>query len=1108
MASLGVPAPLFPLSIRTHLILISIALTMTPVITFGVIQSRSIRARAIADGASAHQETANAIAREIDFFISDAADNLKSLATQIARMPHLRADALEAAVRGTLDTRTINHIVVMTPGARSIVNLTRDERLPTGVDYSDRPYIRALLTHRSPQLSPPLVGKLTRRLEVFLGLPVVDRAGAVRAILVAGLDFNELHSRHLVGQTTEDNVTLLLNPSGRLMLASNLAVGDVFSPGRDHTVASEPWQRDSRLLIWADDRGQRLVGASAQLSTWRWTVLSGVSESRLLQAMAVPVHRLGYAVLWLLAACVIASPLVARAMAAPILALQRQARRLAEGALGAQVSVARYPPREVLELADAFNTMSAELARQYTEAEAFAEIGRQFSSSLDPQTVYQTIVTWARELCDGDLAVFASYDAECRAATVTAFAGARTELLPDYQITPGDPVADRVLASGEPFVTDDYLNDPRTSGDSVELARAEGFVAALAVPLSLRNRTIGLLWVVNRRPVPFTPRHQQVLQKLAAHAAVALENVRLFQESQHRVRETETLLAVGQAVSSTMDLQEVLRRGARELARTLGADSAGAYLISSDGHELRPFAGYRLPKGRLDYLRHTAIPLHWNRFVQEAFQLRRAIASQDCLRDPRFNEEAKLFDVRAVVMAPFLAGEEITGCLFAIWWEKPHLVTTHELELADGIGRQLALAVENSRLHQQTLDRAAALAESEDRYRRLAEGAKDIIYTKDARGRFTYLNPRVQEVLGYRPDELLGQPAIQLVVPSDHDRVKDSLVRALSGERPSDVFEIEVIRKDGSTVHLEVSASVISDADGKVVGRQEIARDLTERRRLEEEVRERKRLEEINRFKSQFLANMSHELRTPMNAVLGFSELLQDPRFGPLTDKQARFLNHVVVSGRHLLALIDDILDLAKIEAGKLRLHPAPFDVGTAIEEVCGIMQPHADLKHQVLTTDVAPGTGLCVADHQRLHQILLNLLSNAIKFTPDAGQITVSARRIAGTRPDGHRAAPAGDGPPIAGDDADRDTIEISVRDTGVGISPDDLPRLFKEFEQLEPFDRKTHEGTGLGLALCKHLVELHGGRIWASSDGTGRGSTFTFTIPAVVSPERAGDG
>ncbi len=1264
---------LLPLSLRTHLTVISIVLTTGPVVILGLAQTFMVRAREISGAVARYQAMATSLAREIDFFISDATDNLQILSGSIAEMPHLGAGALESHGRRVLDTRTIDHIAVMTSSGRSIVNLTRSGRLPTGADYSDRPYFRAVIASRRPELSAPLVGKVSRRPEVFIAVPAVDRRGALKAILVGGLDMTELYSRHLsqFGAVEARSRTFLLEPSGRPLATSDRGLGEVFASSGDVRIEPQRWDIDPRLLTWTDEKGHRLVGASASLATGKWRVLSGTPEDQIREAMAAPMRRAAYVALWLLLACVIVSPLVARRQAAPIKAMEQQAKRIASGALGEQVTLAPYPPRELIELSGAFNTMSAQLGRRYREAsavgvvaqtvsqsldlreilqgsltaiagvipldaamiylregdelrvaahlglsdefvrgvdrmrlgegfsgrvaqsgapmlvedlwtdprltrdvvlkeglrsfaivplsskgrilgalnfagrgirqfdqddltlmttigaqiglaienaglyaqaqarlkeaEALAEISRQLSSSLDPRMVILTIARWAKELCSSDLSVFASYDPVSRAAKVTASVGARTDLLRNYTIEPGQGVDGRMLETGEAFVTDDYFHDPRASQECVELARAEGFVAKLAVPVRSRDRTIGLLWVINRRPIPFTLQHQEVLQKLAAHAAMALENTRLYQEAQDRLRETETLLAVSQTLTTTLDLREALRRGARELARALHADTTGAYLISPDGTELRPFSGYHLPKEKLAYLRATPIPLNLNRFIEEGFIARRAIFSSDAQLDPRFNEEINLFSIRAVVMVPFFARNEILGSLFAIWWEQPHAPTPRELELADGIGRQLALTIENARLYQESLDRAAALAETEDRYRRLAEGATDIIFTVDLKGKFTYLNPRIQEVLGYRPKDLLGTPSIATVAPKDQDLVRAVFARALQGESAFDVFEIDAITRDGSTVPLELGSSTIYDAEGRIIGRQGIARELTDRRRLEEEVRERKRVEEISRFKSQFLANMSHELRTPLHSVIGFSEVLRDGRFGPLTEKQARFVGNILVSGQHLLALIDDILDLAKIEAGKMRLQPAAFELRGALEEVCGVIQHQLGVKHQSLRLDVDQDVGACMADRQRVHQIMLNLLSNAIKFTPEGGRITVTARR--GSRGEGSGSSDDSPLNPKPSTLYPGDLIEIAVADTGIGISPSHLPRLFHEFEQLEPLYTKHYQGSGLGLALCRHLVELHGGRIWASSEGEGRGSTFTFTLPVAEPPEGSSD-
>jgi signal transduction histidine kinase len=236
-----------------------------------------------------------------------------------------------------------------------------------------------------------------------------------------------------------------------------------------------------------------------------------------------------------------------------------------------------------------------------------------------------------------------------------------------------------------------------------------------------------------------------------------------------------------------------------------------------------------------------------------------------------------------------------------------------------------------------------------------------------------------------------------------------------------------------------------------------------------------RQVENASRHKSEFLANMSHELRTPLNSIMGFSEVLKGETVGPLTPKQARYLGHIHQSGKHLLQLINDILDLSKVEAGKFVLEPQALPVATTLEDILVIARGLAHQKAQSIELEIEPDLPPLQADPVRFKQILFNLLSNAVKFTPEQGQITLVARRAS----------------------AGGELLELRVTDTGIGIKAEDLPRLFQEFVQLEAAATKRYEGTGLGLALTKRLVELHGGRIRAESAGEGRGSTFTVVLP-----------
>jgi signal transduction histidine kinase len=247
--------------------------------------------------------------------------------------------------------------------------------------------------------------------------------------------------------------------------------------------------------------------------------------------------------------------------------------------------------------------------------------------------------------------------------------------------------------------------------------------------------------------------------------------------------------------------------------------------------------------------------------------------------------------------------------------------------------------------------------------------------------------------------------------------------------------------------------------------------------RLFQELEEKSRqLEIADRHKSEFLASMSHELRTPLNAVIGFSEVLLDRMFGEINPKQEEYLQDIVTSGRHLLSLINDILDLAKIEAGRMELELTDFHLPQAIDNSITLIRERAARRSITLEVEVDPRLGEIKGDERKVKQVLLNLLSNAVKFTPEGGQVGVHAA--------------LGDG-----------VAEISVSDTGVGIAPEDHEAVFEEFRQVGSDYAKKHEGTGLGLALSRRFVELHGGKIWVKSQ-LHQGATFTFTLPVTAWP------
>ncbi len=319
---------------------------------------------------------------------------------------------------------------------------------------------------------------------------------------------------------------------------------------------------------------------------------------------------------------------------------------------------------------------------------------------------------------------------------------------------------------------------------------------------------------------------------------------------------------------------------------------------------------------------------------------------------------------------------------------------------------------------------------------------------------------------------------LALVHPDDRERIARETSEALENDVPYDT-EYRVLWPNRNERVLASRGKVYRDPAGKPPRMTGVCWDITERRLVTEQRQAREAADAANRAKSNFLASMSHELRTPLNAIIGFSELLENHTFGELNERQQRYVTNVLTSGRHLLQLINDILDLSKVEAGHMELALSEFDVGTALRDARTIVGTLAEKKHLSLEVEVEDAVPALTADQSKFKQILYNLLSNAIKFTPEGGQIrvTVGLSSEVGVREGG-------------------EWIEIAVSDTGIGLKPEDHERIFGTFEQVNSAYAREQQGTGLGLALTRKFVELHGGRIWVESE-IDKGSVFRFVLP-----------
>jgi len=401
-----------------------------------------------------------------------------------------------------------------------------------------------------------------------------------------------------------------------------------------------------------------------------------------------------------------------------------------------------------------------------------------------------------------------------------------------------------------------------------------------------------------------------------------------------------------------------------------------------------------------------------------------------------------------------------------------------------GISKISRDITENRRL-QAGEQRARAEMLAERKFRELIEHAPDAILQIDANGKIVIANRTAELIFGYSLGELIGMPVDELVpeaVRGEHAAHRKAF-EAAGVSRPMGLgLELHARRKNGSEVPVEISLSPTQTENGVSVTA--VIRDVTERKRAEQQMESLKKsylaelearhreAERLNQLKSEFIASVSHELRTPLHTIIGFAELLDEPETGPLNEKQRRFLRHIHTDSDHLLSLINDVLDLSRIEAGGLTVRTEGLLLPTVVSEAVSAIRPSAESKQISIYEGQIPTIHVS-ADALRVRQIFYNLLSNGVKFTDPGGEVMVGAVR-------------------------DGNCVEITVSDTGMGIPALECERIFDKFYQIGYTTSGVRQGTGLGLTICKQLVEMQGGKIWVDSE-PGRGSRFHFTLPVL---------
>ena len=743
---------------------------------------------------------------------------------------------------------------------------------------------------------------------------------------------------------------------------------------------------------------------------------------------------------------------------------------------------------------------------------------------MDVQAVLNAVAKTAAQLCDANDAVIFRVDGD-QLRIVAKYGPLRATRPVDepFPISRGTPAGRAVVERRTIYVRD--LSSAAGRGFPESAARVIGVRTIVATPLLLGASPVGVIAIRRLKVRPFTAKQIALLKTFADQAAIAIENARLSQEMEGRNRnltealEQQTATAeILQVISSSpTDLQPTLDAVAENAARVCGAHDSLIFRVESD--LLRLAARH----GPLEWTADS-MPLNRGWPTGRAVVDRQTVHVHDLAAEPESEFPVgramqRRYGQRTVLATPLLREGVAIGAI-AIRRMEVRPFSEKQIALLKTFADQAVIAIENVRLFQELQARTRDLGRSVEELRALGEVSQAVSSTLDLETVLKTIVSRAVELSGamcgliyefdeptqefhlratHRMEEELvevlraapihlgegaaGQAAatrapIQVVDTLDEKqygvaRVRSVLVRL--GHRS--VLAIPLLFEDRILGTLNIHRREPGRFPPEVVNLlQTFATQSVlaiQNARLFREIEDKsQQLDVASRHKSEFLANMSHELRTPLNAIIGFSEVLLERMFGEVNDKQTEYLRDILSSGQHLLSLINDILDLSKIEAGRLELELTKFYLPVTLENALILVRERATRHGIALNLAVDERLGDFVADERKIRQILLNLLSNAVKFTPEGGRVSVKAALANGS-------------------------VEISVSDTGIGIAPEDQHAIFEEFRQVGSDDARKREGTGLGLTLAKKFVEMHGGQIRVESQ-VGKGSTFTFTLPA----------
>jgi signal transduction histidine kinase/putative methionine-R-sulfoxide reductase with GAF domain len=753
-----------------------------------------------------------------------------------------------------------------------------------------------------------------------------------------------------------------------------------------------------------------------------------------------------------------------------------------------------------------FNETKEALERQTASAEILRVIS---STPTDTQPVFNAIVSASDRLIPGAQSALLLRKGD--RFVLAAFSHPVETLPADVREAPLDPennFPSRTMMRGEVVRVPDW-----DAADVPEfekgVGRAYGIKSGVLVPLLRKGVGVGALAVTRAVPGEFHEKEISLLQSFADQAVIAIENVRLFNETKASLEQQTATSEILRVISdSPGDVKPILDAVAQRATRLCETSATAIYVL--DGNVMRRAAF----DGRPELLGRETVPYSGGTLIGRAIVEGKAIHVEDIERAqaeyPLSWEFAQQYGRQQAMLAVPLTREgRPFGTMFLRRTEvRPF--TEKQIALSKVFADQAAIGIENVRLFNETKEAleqqkasaevlgtiSSSIADTKPVFDKILESCERL-FEGHFMGVGLVREDGQFEVVARRGPQA-GEPGLLSVIPLTRETGAGVAILERRVAHFPDVLGDpdvpSIVRRNAEKAGFRSIVFAPMFWEGKGIGTISLGRNVagpfTEKQiallktfadqaviaiqnaRLFREIQQKSaQLEVANKHKSEFLANMSHELRTPLNAIIGFSEVLSDRMFGELNEKQADYMKDIHESGKHLLSLINDILDLSKIEAGRMDLELSTFDLPSALSNAMTLVRERAQRHAIQLSLDVDPRLGSFEADERKFKQIVLNLLSNAVKFTPDGGRVAVSAKPL-------------------------DEQVEIQVRDTGIGIAPEDHAAVFEEFKQVGRDYTRKAEGTGLGLALTRRFVELHGGQVRLDS-ALGKGSTFTITLP-----------